>query len=208
MRCWSLSLACLVIASAASAECPTSDDMNAGVTLSREEPLFSSTFTRRADGIIEERRFNLKDGGTRIRTTLYHGGLIPFELKDRGGATLRSEFAQGVTLPSLPVSPGEYEIDQVTYADGKPFAEASSKITVGRSYDSISIEDCYYETRKIRIASKGKIFVDSTREMSHYFEHDYSTELGIIIRTIEYRDQTFQDPIAIVEYDTITAEGL
>ncbi|MEM7721748.1 MAG: hypothetical protein AAF376_05195 [Pseudomonadota bacterium] len=178
----------------ADADCPTRDDLERGVQLTRTDPFFSILLQQTPDGLTESRVME-RDGSVTQATSIYAHPLVVSE-RIGDGRRLALVYQEDVDqLERL----REINVWQspVTLFDGG--AElASGTVTVGfLDVDQVTIGACTYDVWVV--ASETWLDIGNPS----YFDYYYAPELGLLVGTVRIDDAG--QPLHGVFFDEIKA---
>jgi hypothetical protein len=194
-RAVALALGATALPALAWAQCPTRDDLATGVTLTRVEPLFQSSFALTDGKLVENRVVGTGSEAQQIRADYLHG------LVNTGSDSARGLFQSVVfedvraldRLPELQLWESAIRASWNGELVGDGLLTLLYLETV-----PFEIDDCVYQTWYVQETS----IIDTLDPI--YLDKYYAPELGLVLATVTV-DQDGQ-PISNVVYDTATAD--
>lgn len=187
-----MSLAVLVGAGAAAADCPRPVSEVAGVELVRSEPFFANVYRHSPEGLIETRVME-RDGAEEKGSTIYIHPLAPGQQISANGAIMLDYTADASELDRLDQT-GQWTSAIAVKIDGQVVMTGTAeKRFVG--VDTVTIGDCrtdvwLVEDRMALGPSDGS-----------YMLLSYAPDLGLVVRAVTMAADG--KPLQGVEFDQI-----
>lgn len=190
--------AALVVAAplaAAAQTCPTGDDVETGVQLTRTAPFFSVVFTQTENGLAEAR---VQDQGGVVQDvdTVYQHPLAVSERRGPNGNLSVNYARDPAALDDLPAL-RSWSSDVALFQNGDPFTNGTYTATV-TGFGTAQIGPCSYDVWRVR----DSLNLDTGTTIQ--FEKSYAPDLGLVVGSIQL-DPAGQ-PTGSVFFDRIAAE--
>jgi hypothetical protein len=176
------------------ANCPVSISNAPGITLTRSEPFFESTFRQNAAGLKEVRRV-MRDGKIEVIVARYQHPLAPVNRVSQANTVSLEYAADTAALDDLPQI-GKWQSDVVLPIGGASGVNGTAIKTYAGA-DVVTIGTCSYDVWVV----EDRLEIDG--RLGPYELQSYAPSLGLIVRTITMSPSG--DPLSGVEYDQITA---
>ncbi len=191
-------LACilsLVATGAVAQDCPTAEDLDEGIRLTRFDPHFSIVMKREDDGLSEARV--LTRNGTPEQVSTRYGHALTVTHRDGGGGTLELDYAKDTReLDQLP-GPRNWT-SAVTLRSGNEVLNTGTYSAQLSGLGEAEIGECSYTVWRVNEVLQ----LDGMAPMA--FEKSYAPDLGLVLGSIQLDPQGA--PLGSVFFDEITAE--
>ncbi|NBD29818.1 MAG: hypothetical protein GVY31_07260 [Alphaproteobacteria bacterium] len=191
-------LACilsLVATGAVAQDCPTAEDLDDGIRLTRVDPYFSVVMTRDEDD-LSEARVMTRDGLPEAVSTRYAHALTVTHREGAGG-TLSLDYARDTSgLDQLP-GPRSWS-SAVTLRTGDEVLNTGTYTAQLSGLGKAEIGECSYTVWRVNEVLQ----LDGMAPMT--FEKSYAPDLGLVLGSIQLDPQGA--PLGSVFFDEITAE--
>ncbi|RYG89525.1 hypothetical protein EU803_17500 [Loktanella sp. IMCC34160] len=181
--------------SVAAQDCPTAEDLETGIRLTRTDPLFSVVLTRTPDGISEARVME-RDGVPEDVSSVYSHGLTVTRRIGAGG-TLELRYDRDTTeLDSLP-GYREWTSPVALLSNGEVVNSGTYTVRISGLGDA-TIGDCTYTVWRVQ----DRLQMEGLQPLA--FEKAFAPDLGIPLSAIQLAPDG--SPVSGVFFDEIAVE--